>query len=87
MARHFSIRGRELATQFDLVPHQWAPISGAPLVEGALAWLDLRTHAVHEAGDHTIVVGEVVAASGPVALSAPLTYHAARYQAGAPRPV
>jgi flavin reductase len=31
-----------------------------PRVEGALAWLDCRTWAEYEAGDHTIFVGEVL---------------------------
>jgi flavin reductase (DIM6/NTAB) family NADH-FMN oxidoreductase RutF len=31
-----------------------------PLVHGALAWLDCRTWAEYEAGDHTIFVGEVL---------------------------
>ena len=30
-----------------------------PLVEGALAWLQCRTHAAHDVGDHTLFVGEV----------------------------
>ncbi len=30
-----------------------------PLVEGALGWLECRTVSEHEAGDHTIFVGEV----------------------------
>jgi flavin reductase (DIM6/NTAB) family NADH-FMN oxidoreductase RutF len=32
-----------------------------PLVEGALAWLECRTISEHDAGDHTIFVGEVEA--------------------------
>ncbi|MGH3132104.1 MAG: flavin reductase family protein [Gaiellaceae bacterium] len=31
-----------------------------PLLEGALAWLECRTWAEYEAGDHTIFVGEVL---------------------------
>jgi flavin reductase (DIM6/NTAB) family NADH-FMN oxidoreductase RutF len=31
-----------------------------PLVEGALAALECRRHARHDAGDHTILVGEVI---------------------------
>jgi flavin reductase (DIM6/NTAB) family NADH-FMN oxidoreductase RutF len=31
-----------------------------PLLEGALAWLECRTWAEYDAGDHTIFVGEVV---------------------------
>lgn len=34
----------------------------APLLEGALGWLECRVAAEHEAGDHTLFVGEVVAA-------------------------
>jgi len=30
-----------------------------PLLDGALGWLECRTVAEHEAGDHTILVGEV----------------------------
>jgi flavin reductase (DIM6/NTAB) family NADH-FMN oxidoreductase RutF len=33
--------------------------SRGPLIEGALAWLECRTVSEHEAGDHTIFVGEV----------------------------
>lgn len=35
--------------------------TGAPVIEGCLAWIDCRVEAVHAAGDHDIVVGEVVA--------------------------
>lgn len=34
----------------------------APLLEGALGWLECRLAAEHEVGDHTLFVGEVVAA-------------------------
>jgi flavin reductase (DIM6/NTAB) family NADH-FMN oxidoreductase RutF len=64
IARHFANRGRDLLTQFDVVPHSDAPYSRAPLVDGALAWLDCTTFATHDGGDHTIVVGQVIGASG-----------------------
>ena len=35
--------------------------TGAPVIEGCLAWIDCRVDAVHSAGDHDIVVGRVVA--------------------------
>jgi flavin reductase len=39
---------------------------GAPLIEGALGWIECRLAAEHAAGDHTFFVGEVVSASrGP----------------------
>jgi flavin reductase (DIM6/NTAB) family NADH-FMN oxidoreductase RutF len=36
--------------------------AGAPLLEGALGWLECRTVAEHGAGDHTLFVGEVLGA-------------------------
>jgi flavin reductase (DIM6/NTAB) family NADH-FMN oxidoreductase RutF/DNA-binding IclR family transcriptional regulator len=33
--------------------------SGAPLIEGAVAWVDCDIDAIHEAGDHNIVIGRV----------------------------
>ena len=35
--------------------------TGAPLLEGAIGWLDCEIWKVHDGGDHDIVVGEVVA--------------------------
>jgi flavin reductase len=34
--------------------------AGAPLLEGALGWLECRLADEHEAGDHTLFVGEVL---------------------------
>jgi flavin reductase (DIM6/NTAB) family NADH-FMN oxidoreductase RutF len=38
------------------------PGSSVPLIDGALAQLECERHALHDAGDHTIVIGNVVAA-------------------------
>lgn len=35
---------------------------GAPLIEGALGWIECRLAAEHPAGDHTLFVGDVVSA-------------------------
>jgi flavin reductase (DIM6/NTAB) family NADH-FMN oxidoreductase RutF len=52
--------------------------AGAPLLEGALGWLECGTRAEHEAGDHTFFVGEVLSAeAGRVA--PPLVYLGQRY--------
>jgi flavin reductase (DIM6/NTAB) family NADH-FMN oxidoreductase RutF/DNA-binding IclR family transcriptional regulator len=38
----------------------WTPAgSGSPLLAGVLAWIDCDIEAVHEAGDHFIVIGRV----------------------------
>jgi flavin reductase len=79
LARHFAHRGRDLLTQFDRVPFRPSPATGSPLILGALTWLDCRTYAMHDGGDHTIVVGEVLqtAEIGPGGES--LTYFRSRY--------
>ncbi|MBD7919167.1 flavin reductase family protein [Cellulomonas sp. Sa3CUA2] len=55
--------GRPAVGQLDRVPHRAAPVSGAAWVDGAAAWFDCRTEAVHPAGDHDVVVGRVLAAA------------------------
>lgn len=38
----------------------WKPAaSGAPVLDGVLAWIDCRIHSVLEAGDHFCVLGQV----------------------------
>ena len=77
VARHFADRGRDLLTQFEPVPHTRGALTDAPLVEGALAWLECATWDVHDGGDHSIVVGRVLDGSGGP--GAPLTYFRGRY--------
>jgi flavin reductase (DIM6/NTAB) family NADH-FMN oxidoreductase RutF len=79
LARRFSVSGRDLASQFDGVPHQLARYSGAPLLTGAQAWMDCVTFSEHDAGDHTIVVGRVLATGRASAATTPLTYHRGTY--------
>lgn len=52
--------------------------TGSPVVEGALAFLDCRVLQAHDAGDHTIFVGLVVACD-ELAEGSPLLYHDRRY--------
>ena len=38
----------------------WRPgVTGSPVLEGVLAWIDCDLEAEHDAGDHTIAVGRV----------------------------
>jgi flavin reductase len=52
--------------------------AGAPLIDDALGWLECRTASLHEAGDHTLFVGEVLAAQRGRA-APPLVYVDQRY--------
>lgn len=53
--------------------------TGAPVVEGALGWLDCEVYAFYEGGDHLIVVGRVVAAEVGEARP-PLLYFQSAYR-------
>jgi 3-hydroxy-9,10-secoandrosta-1,3,5(10)-triene-9,17-dione monooxygenase reductase component len=48
------------ANKFSNVGWTPAPGTGAPMMDGAVAWVDCELDAEHDAGDHTIVVGRVV---------------------------
>ena len=53
--------------------------SGAPIIKGALAWIDCTTEAIHPAGDHDILIGRVVAL-GHARHGRPLLYWRGRYR-------
>ena len=81
-ARWLATRGRPLDGQLDGVAHHPGSATGAPVLDAALAVLECRTTAVHDAGDHSIVVGEVIAVSGPAGPAArgPLVHYAGGYR-------
>lgn len=65
-------------TQFTGVPTRVA-VTGAPIVEGGVGWIDTTVHAVHDGGDHLIVVGRV-RALGEGAEVDPLLYYRSAYR-------
>ena len=83
-ARWLATRGRPLDGQLDGVAHHPGPVTGAPVLDDALAVLECRTTAVYDGGDHTVVVGEVVGVSEPRADGEPLIHQAGRYRRLAP---
>jgi flavin reductase len=52
--------------------------AGAPLLEGALGWLECRLAAEHRTGDHTLFVGEVLSVEAGRQVPA-LVYVGGRY--------
>ncbi|NMR19875.1 flavin reductase family protein [Cellulomonas fimi] len=54
--------GRPAVGQLGRVRHTLGPLTGAALVDDAAAWFECRTSTIHRAGDHDIVVGEVLSA-------------------------
>jgi 3-hydroxy-9,10-secoandrosta-1,3,5(10)-triene-9,17-dione monooxygenase reductase component len=70
LARVFASKG---ADKFAGV--EWRPAeSGAPILAGALAYVDCTIEAVHPSGDHDIVIGRVHALSS-CSGDDPLLYH------------
>ncbi|MFB4279391.1 MULTISPECIES: flavin reductase family protein [unclassified Nonomuraea] len=77
-SRFFAHRGRPLNGQLATWAHHRGE-SGVALFDGAIATVEAATSAVHDGGDHSIVVGEVTALDIP-ADGAPLLYHEGRYK-------
>jgi flavin reductase (DIM6/NTAB) family NADH-FMN oxidoreductase RutF len=59
-------------------------VTGAPILDGGLAWLDCRLHQSHAGGDHTIFVGTVLAAGVAAGQDDPLLYFGSQYRRLAP---
>ena len=57
--------------------------TGSPILEGALAYFDCRLTARHDGGDHTVFLGEIVAA-GYREDADPLLWYASDYRRLAP---
>jgi flavin reductase (DIM6/NTAB) family NADH-FMN oxidoreductase RutF len=73
-ARWFATRGRPLEHQLGRLAHHRGPHTGAAVADAALSVLECRTWASYPAGDHDLVVGEVVGVELPVPSAAPLVY-------------
>jgi flavin reductase len=64
--------------QFEAIDHLIGERTGAPLIRGALGWIECRVLTTHEGGDHLIVVGDVLdAVVGGAELGA-LLFHRGR---------
>jgi flavin reductase (DIM6/NTAB) family NADH-FMN oxidoreductase RutF len=74
VARQFS--GPEAAVKFNGVAYR-RERTGAPILEGVLAWADCELRASFPGGDHTIFVGEVVA--GDTRAGEPLAFFRGGY--------
>ncbi|MEU4033343.1 flavin reductase family protein [Streptomyces collinus] len=75
LCRAFAVSG---ADKFAGVAYDAAPVSGAPRLAGAAAWIDCAVHAVHTGGDHLVVVGRV-SALGADGAADPLVFHRGRF--------
>jgi flavin reductase (DIM6/NTAB) family NADH-FMN oxidoreductase RutF len=77
LARQFS--GKRAGEKFADVAYH-GEVTGCPVLDEALAWVDCRLFGTSEAGDHTIFLGEVVAAGARA--GEPLLYFRGGFGAG-----
>jgi flavin reductase (DIM6/NTAB) family NADH-FMN oxidoreductase RutF len=60
LSQHFARSVPPIAMWHGVAHHEGS--EGAPLLVGAIGWLECRLWAEYDAGDHTLFVGEVLAA-------------------------
>lgn len=78
-ARWLATPGRPVIDQLSQVPHSRGPLTGVALLDDALASMECRTTAIHPAGDHQLVVGEVLALHVAAHPGRPLVYYQGAY--------
>lgn len=71
LARYFADRSRPRgAAEFEAIGWSPAPLTGTPVLNGSLAWLDCALTTSHDGGDHEIFLGAVLAVGSGTAQDA-----------------
>jgi 3-hydroxy-9,10-secoandrosta-1,3,5(10)-triene-9,17-dione monooxygenase reductase component len=83
LARVFGAKAAAGGDKFAGVGWSASP-AGAPVLDGALTWVDAAVEAVHEAGDHLVVIGRVTGL-GECGAGQPLLFYRGRYAVTAAR--
>ncbi len=81
LAQSFAVSG---GPKFEGVDWSPAPVTGAPLIAGSLAWVDCRVELVHDAGDHELIIGKVLELGN--GQGSPLLFFESRFATVARRP-
>lgn len=80
LSRWFATRGRPVDARAAGFAHHEGSETGVVLFDESLATLECRVQAAHEAGDHTLVVAEVVALALPQPDAEPLVFYDGDYR-------
>jgi flavin reductase (DIM6/NTAB) family NADH-FMN oxidoreductase RutF len=79
ISRYFASKDRPRGWEgFKQISHSTAA-SGSPIIDGTTCFFDCRLHASHEAGDHVVFIGEVMAI-GTNADVMPILFHRGKYR-------
>ncbi|WP_167047952.1 flavin reductase family protein [Salinibacterium sp. ZJ454] len=87
-AKWLSSPGAPVEGLFNQVPHHRGPLTDAAIIDGVIAWFELRTVDVHTAATHQLFVGRVLSqgrspSQGPDAATSsrgPLIHYASMYR-------
>ena len=66
--------------KFEGIGWEPTPLTGSPLLKGVLGFVDCTIHAVHEAGDHYVVLGRVQELESYDEVTDPLLFYRGRYR-------
>lgn len=80
-AEWLATQGRPLHGQLERIAHHRGPVTGVALLDDALATLECRTRDVHTAGDHSLLVGDVLTVHTPERAGAALVHFRGRFGA------
>jgi flavin reductase (DIM6/NTAB) family NADH-FMN oxidoreductase RutF len=72
-----AVFARPSDNRFAAVPYHVGE-GGAPVLEGVIAYVECKVHAVHAGGDHCIVIGDAI--RGEAASGRPLGYFRGAYR-------
>lgn len=79
VSRRLAHRGRPLAGQLDGIAYAPGAYTGAAVLDCAIGVLECRTRAVYDGGDHSIVLGDVLAAAASPGTAQPLLHYEGGY--------
>lgn len=71
---------------FEGMPYR-TELSGAPILSDCIAWIDCRVESAFPTGDHTIYVGEVLAAASTSSEGEPVLYYQRAWRVLDPAPL
>jgi len=79
-SRWFAEKARPTGGQLADYAYRPGPATGMPVLDNAMAVIECRTRAVHDGGDHDVVLGDVVGLWADPAARRPLVYFEGRYR-------
>ncbi len=78
LSRRFAGQSGDRNDRFHLTPFH-SGVTGAPILDGVIAYVECRVMGIYPGGDHSIFLGQVVGLGG--AAGEPLAYYRAHYGA------